>query len=169
MAANLTGDQWNEGDVSCSVVRRIVLPDAFFAIDGLLETSLSIAAGLGFYADVIDVELRRYLPFVATPTLLTHAVRHGLGREAAHQVIKEHAVAAALALRNGTGSGADLISGLANDPRFPGTEDELASAIADPSALLGRVEAQIQATIGAIDELVAGRPEAAAYAGSAIL
>ncbi len=169
MAANLTGDQWNEGDVSCSVVRRIVLPDAFFAIDGLLETSLSVAAGLGFYAEVIDVELRRYLPFVATPTLLAHAVRNGMGREEAHEVIKEHAVAAALALRDGTGSGADLISALAADSRFPGAQAELAEAIADPTALLGRVEAQVRATIAAVDELVAARPEAATYSGSAIL
>jgi adenylosuccinate lyase len=42
MAAGLAGDQWNEGDVSCSVVRRVMLPDAFFAIDGLLETFLTV-------------------------------------------------------------------------------------------------------------------------------
>ena len=42
MVAALAGDQWNEGDVSCSVVRRVALPDAFFAIDGLFETFLSV-------------------------------------------------------------------------------------------------------------------------------
>jgi adenylosuccinate lyase len=169
MAANLTGDQWNEGDVSCSVVRRIVLPDAFFAIDGVLETSLSIADGLGFFEQVIDAELQRYLPFVATPTLLAHGVRNGLGREQAHEIIKEHAVAAALAMRSGQGSGTLLLDRLGTDPRFPGTAAELWAAIADPKALLGRVEEQIAATLARIDALVASRPVAGAYTGSPIL
>ncbi len=169
MAANLTGDQWNEGDVSCSVVRRIVVPDAFFAIDGLLETSLSIAAGLGFFDQVIDAELQRYLPFVATPTLLAHGVRNGLGREEAHEIIKEHAVAAALAMRSGEGSGTLLLDRLGADQRFPGSSAELSAAIADPSALLGRVEEQIAATLRRIDALVASRPVAAGYIGSPIL
>jgi adenylosuccinate lyase len=169
MAANLTGDQWNEGDVSCSVVRRVVIPDAFFAIDGLLETSLSVAGGLGFFTEVIDAELRRYLPFVATPTLLAHAVRNGLGREAAHQIIKEHAVAAALAMRTGSGSGVDLINGLGADERFPGSVLELSTAVADPHAMLGRVDAQVATTVERIRELAVSRPVAASYAGSAIL
>ena len=153
MAANLTGDQWNEGDVSCSVVRRVVLPDAFFAIDGLLETSLSIADGLGFFPEVIDAELGRYLPFVATPTLLAHAVRNGLGREAAHEIIKEHAVAAAVAMRAGTASGVALIEGLADDDRFPGDRHTLLQAIEDPRALLGRIDAQVATTVERIREL----------------
>ncbi|MBT8240970.1 MAG: adenylosuccinate lyase [Acidimicrobiia bacterium] len=169
MAANLTGDQWNEGDVSCSVVRRVVIPDAFFAIDGLLETSLSVAGGLGFFAEVIDAELRRYLPFVATPTLLTHAVRNGLGREAAHELIKKHAVAAALAMRAGTGSGVDLITGLGSDARFPGSAAELSVVLADPRALLGRIDAQVATTVERIGELVASRPVAATYSGASIL
>jgi adenylosuccinate lyase len=169
MAANLTGDQWNEGDVSCSVVRRIVVPDAFYAVDGLLETSLSIADGLGFFDQVIDAELRRYLPFVATPTLLAHGVRNGLGREEAHEIIKEHAVAAALAMRSGEGSGTLLLDRLGADQRFPGTAAELSAAISDPSSLLGRVEEQIAATLTRIDSLVSARPDAAAYTGSPIL
>jgi len=169
MAANLTGDQWNEGDVSCSVVRRIVIPDAFFAIDGLLETSLSIADGLGFFPEVIEAELHRYLPFVATPTLLAHAVRNGMGREEAHEAIKEHAVAAALAMRAGNGSGADLVQALAADQRFPGSAKELFEVIDDPSALLGRIDAQIATTVGKIQALVADRPEVANYRGAPVL
>ncbi len=169
MAANLTGDQWNEGDVSCSVVRRLVIPDAFFAIDGLLETSFSIADGLGFFPKVIEAELGRYLPFVATPTLLAHAVREGLGREEAHELIKEHAVAAALAMRDGSGSGTDLVEGLGSDERFPGSASELAHAISDPASLLGRIDAQIASTVGAINDVVAQRPAAAGYRGAPIL
>ena len=169
MAANLTGDQWNEGDVSCSVVRRVVIPDAFFAIDGLLETSLSIAQGLGFFPAVINAELDRYLPFVATPTLLAHAVRNGVGREEAHEIVKQHAVAAALAIREGSGTGADLISGLGADERFPGSATELEGVIADPQALLGRIDAQVAATVDRIGELARSRPGAASYSGSPIL
>ena len=95
-SAALAGDQWNEGDVSCSVVRRVALPDAFFAIDGLFETFLTVLDDFGAYPAVIERELRRYLPFLATTKVLMAAVRHGVGREQAHEAIKEHAVAVAL-------------------------------------------------------------------------
>lgn len=99
MAAELAGAQWNEGDVFCSVVRRVALPDAFFAIDGMIETFLTVLDEFGAYPAVIDRELRRYLPFLATTKVLMAAVRAGVGREEAHEVIKEHAVATALAMR----------------------------------------------------------------------
>ena len=99
MVTALAGAQWNEGDVSCSVVRRVALPDAFFAIDGLFETFLTVLAEFGAYPAVIDRELRRYLPFLTTTKVLMAAVRDGVGRETAHEVIKEHAVAVALDMR----------------------------------------------------------------------
>ena len=104
MVGELAGDQWNEGDVSCSVVRRVALPDAFFAVDGLFETFLSVLDDFGAFPAVIEAELRRYLPFLVTTKVLMAAVRHGVGRETAHEVIKEHAVAVALRMRE-TGSG----------------------------------------------------------------
>jgi adenylosuccinate lyase len=97
MAAELAGAQWNEGDVFCSVVRRVTLPDGFFAVDGQIETMLTVLDEFGAYPAVIQRELDRYLPFLATTKVLIAAVRAGMGREAAHEVIKEHAVAAALA------------------------------------------------------------------------
>jgi adenylosuccinate lyase len=99
MVAELAGDQWNEGDVSCSVVRRVALPDAFYACDGLFETFLTVLDELGAYPAVIDAELRA-LP--AVPGDHEGADRRGagrVGREQAHEVIKEHAVAVALAMR----------------------------------------------------------------------
>ena len=99
MVGELAGDQWNEGDVSCSVVRRVALPDAFFALDGLFETFLTVLADFGAFPAVIEAELRRYLPFLATTKVLMAAVRHGVGRETAHEAIKEHAVAVALEMR----------------------------------------------------------------------
>src|SRR5690606_20406249 len=93
MAAELAGAQWNEGDVFCSVVRRVALPDAFFAVDGMMETFLTVLAEFGADPAVIARELDRYLPFLATTRILMAAVRAGVGRETAHEVIKEHAVA----------------------------------------------------------------------------
>jgi adenylosuccinate lyase len=96
MVGELAGAQWNEGDVSDSVVRRVALPDAFLALDGLYETFLTVLDELGAYPAVIARELDRYLPFLATTAVLMAAVRAGVGRETAHEVIKEHAVAVAL-------------------------------------------------------------------------
>ncbi|MDI1288604.1 MAG: adenylosuccinate lyase, partial [bacterium] len=66
MVGELSGTQWNEGDVSCSVVRRVALPDSFFAIDGLFETFLTVLDDFGAFPAVIDRELERYLPFLST-------------------------------------------------------------------------------------------------------
>src|SRR4029453_5831302 len=99
MVGELAGDQWNEGDVSCSVVRRVALPDAFLAADGLFQTFLTVLEDFGAYPAVVQRELERYLPFLTTTKVQMGAVRAGAGREAAHEAIKEHAVAVALAMR----------------------------------------------------------------------
>ena len=77
MIGELAGDQWNEGDVSDSVVRRVALPDAFFALDGLFETFLSVLDDFGAFPAVIEAELDRYLPFLTTTKILMAAVRAG--------------------------------------------------------------------------------------------
>ena len=103
MVGELAGDQWNEGDVSCSVVRRVALPDAFFAADGLFQTFLTVLDEFGAFPAVIQRELDRYLPFLATTKVLMAAVRNGVGRETAHEAIKEAAVGVALDMRAGPG------------------------------------------------------------------
>src|SRR4029079_19142075 len=92
MVGEIAGDQWNEGDVSCSVVRRVALPDDFFATDGLFQTLLTVLDEFAAYPAVIARELERILPFLASTKILVAAVRKGVGREVAHEVIKEHAV-----------------------------------------------------------------------------
>lgn len=169
MAAGLSGDQWNEGDVSCSVVRRVVLPDAFFAIDGILETSFSVLSGFGVFEPVVASELDRYLPFLATTTLLMHAVSQGAGRETAHEVIKHHAIATALAMREGQGDGRALLERLGSDPDFPGSVSELTALVSDPTSLLGAIGEQITTFCGQVGDLVASKPDAASYAGGEIL
>lgn len=168
MAAELAGAQWNEGDVFCSVVRRVALPDAFFAIDGLFETFLTVLNEFGAYPAVIERELERYLPFLATTKVLMAAVRAGVGRETAHEVIKEHAVAVALAMRE-QGAGQDLLDRLAGDDRLPLDRQALDNALADKAAFAGGAQAQVAGVVAAVEELVQKYPEAAAYSPAPIL
>ena len=167
MAADLAGSQWNEGDVSCSVVRRVVLPDSFFAIDGLLETFLTVLDGFGAFPAVIDRELDRNLPFLATTKVLVAAVRKGVGRETAHEVIKQHAVAVALSMREGGES--DLIERLAGDPRLGLTQADLASLVAEPLTFTGAASSQVAHVARAVAAVVAAHPQAAAYQPGDIL
>jgi adenylosuccinate lyase len=167
MAGELAGTQWNEGDVSCSVVRRVMLPDAFFTIDGLMETFLTVLDGFGAFPAVIDRELERNLPFLATTKVLVAAVRRGVGRETAHEAIKEHAVAVALALREGQQP--DLISRLAADPRLGLTQEELHLLVADPLTFTGAAAHQVQRVAQSVADIVAAHPQAAAYQPSDIL
>ncbi|GII78023.1 adenylosuccinate lyase [Sphaerisporangium rufum] len=168
MVGELAGDQWNEGDVSCSVVRRVALPDAFFAFDGLCETMLTVLAEFGAFPAVIAAELERYLPFLATTKMLMAAVRAGVGRETAHELIKEHAVASALAMRE-SGSANPLLDRLAGDERFPLDRAALAALLADPAPFTGAAGAQVAAVAGKVAAVVARHPEAAAYRPGAIL
>jgi adenylosuccinate lyase len=116
---------------------------------------------------VIEAEIGRYLPFLATTKLLMHGVRNGLGREEAHEVIRQHAVASALAMRRGADGGEHLLLALGDDPLFPGSRDELAGMVADDRSLLGTIDAQVAHFCEEITALRAGRSQNV-YRGSAI-
>jgi adenylosuccinate lyase len=163
MLGELAGDQWNEGDVSCSVVRRVALPDAFFTLDGLLETTLSVLDGFGAFPAVIERELDRYLPFLATTKVLIAAVRAGVGRETAHEVIKEHSVAVALEIRDQGTDRNDLFDRLAADPRLGLSADTLKGLLADPLSFTGVARDQVAAVVAAVDAALASEPDAAGY------
>ena len=169
MVGELAGDQWNEGDVSCSVVRRVALPDAFFALDGLFQTFLSVLEGFGAFPAVIDAELQRYLPFLATTKVLIAAVRHGVGRETAHEVIREHSIAVALQMRETGRTDNDLFDRLAADPRLGVTRAELEASIAEPTELTGVAGRQVAALAEQIATIAAAHPEAAAYRPDPVL
>jgi adenylosuccinate lyase len=169
MAGELAGNQWNEGDVSCSVVRRVALPDACYAIDGLFETFLTILDDFGAYPAVLERELERYLPFLATTKVLIGAVRAGVGRELAHEVIKEHAVDVALAMREKGQVTNDLVERLAADDRLPLDAGQLDAMLADPISFTGLAERQVAAVLDRIAVVVAAHPAAAAYRPGAIL
>jgi adenylosuccinate lyase len=169
MAAELSGGQWNEGDVSCSVVRRVALPDAFFALDGLLETTLTVLDDFGAFPAVIARELDRYLPFLATTKVLMAAVRAGTGREQAHEAIKEHAVRVALDMREQGAADNDLLARLAADDRLGLDSGTLDGLLADPLAFTGAAQAQVRAVIAAVERVLESEPAAAGYVPEPIL
>ncbi|HJG43174.1 adenylosuccinate lyase [Corynebacterium phoceense] len=162
MVADLSGQQWNEGDVFCSVIRRVALPDAFFAIDGQFETFLTVLSEFGAFPAMINRELERYLPFLATTRILMAAVRAGVGRETAHEVIKENAVAVALNMRE-NGAEQDLVARLAADERLPLSAEDLEAALADKHAFIGAAESQVNQVLTRIKALVDQHPGAANY------
>ena len=168
MVGELAGDQWNEGDVSCSVVRRVALPDAFFALDGMFATFLTVLQDFGAFPAVINAELNRYRPFLTTTKVLMAAVRKGVGREEAHEAIKEHAVGVALEMRKGLAKN-DLLDRLAADDRLQLTRDELEQLVGEPLELAGTAVSQVEALVGKIAEIVDANPEDAAYRPGAVL
>ena len=169
MIGELAGDQWNEGDVSCSVVRRVALPDAFYAADGLFETFLTVLDEFGVFPAVVQRELDRYLPFLATTKVLMAAVRRGVGREAAHEAVKEHAVAVALEMREQGAAENDLFARLAADDRLGLTEADLEALVAEPIEFTGAARSQVGTIVAAIETLTSAHPQAAAYTPGSIL
>jgi len=148
MAADLAGDQWNEGDVSCSVVRRVVIPDAFFTIDGLLHTFMTILNEFGIYEENINKELAEQLPFLATSQILTELVKKGMGREVAHELIKKHAT---------TTTASNFFNTLSSEKDFLLSINELNNLIKDPAAFAGSALAQSQEVADEIRRITKGQ------------
>jgi adenylosuccinate lyase len=146
MSADLAGDQWNEGDVSCSVVRRVVIPDSFYVIDGLLHTFMTILQEFGAFEEKIDLELKDNLPILATTKILLECVKSGMGRETAHELIKKHS----------TKSG-DFFAGLAQEGGFPFSAEQLQSFIKDPADFAGNAERQSSEVQKLITDKVKGK------------
>jgi adenylosuccinate lyase len=133
MAADLAGDQWNEGDVSCSVVRRVVIPDSFYVLDGLLHTFMTILNEFGIFEENIKNELNEQLPLLATTNILMECVKSGMGREAAHEMIKKHAT---------TTTPSKFFAALSSEKDFPLSLDQLNQAISNPAEFAGRALTQ---------------------------
>jgi adenylosuccinate lyase len=148
MTATLAGNQWNEGDVSCSVVRRVALPDAFYAVDGLLETFVTVLDQLNVFTAVIAAENTRNLPFLATTTILMEAVKKGAGRESAHAAIKRHALDAAVAIREAQDPA--LLERLAAEPALGLAEEQLRGLLSDASRFVGAAPSQVDAFVAEV-------------------
>ncbi len=169
MGTGLSGAQWNEGDVSCSVVRRVMLPDAFFAADGLFETFLTILGQMEVFGGTIGKENQRYLPFLLSTTFLMAAVKAGAGRETAHAAIKEHALAVARELRDGVIGENDLLDRLGNDERIPLTRHDLQEVFEEGERNTGAAGRQVDTFVERAGEITTKHPSAAAYQPGAIL
>ena len=169
MAAGLAGDQWNEGDVSCSVVRRVMLPNGFFTMDGMYETFLTIIGQMEVYPSVIASENDHYLPFLMTTTIMMQAVKAGIGREAAHAAIKEHALATVQDLRSGTVNENDLIERLATDERLGLPRKQLEQILDEGRQQVGSAHQQIMQFTNKVDKYAARFSAAADYQPESIL
>ncbi len=166
MIGEISGNQWNEGDVSDSVVRRVAIADAFYALDGALETTLTVLKEFGIFPAMIEKEIQAHLPFLATTKILMAAVKNCMGREDAHEAIKEISIAASH--ENREGKTTSLIHAIATDSRIPLTHDELEKLIASPIEFTGLAQEQCDAVIAKIARLTKSHPEAAAYRPGAI-
>ena len=161
MIGEISGNQWNEGDVSDSVVRRVAIADACYAIDGLLETTLTVLNEFGVFPANIEKEIQTHLPFLATTKILMAAVKNGMGREDAHQVIKDISTKVANQLRQG--ESASLLDQLAADSRLPLSQSELAELFSDPLDFTGQAQSQCEAVVAKIAAVTKAHPGALAY------
>ena len=153
MIGEISGDQWNEGDVSCSVVRRVAIPGAFFALDGIFQTSATILNEMRVFSGRIDREVHENLPFLATTRLLTEAVKKGMGREDAHKLIRKYSLEAMDRLNQGQES--NFVASLGQDSNFPLSADEIASLVANPSTFTGDASRQVDRVVSRVRELTA--------------
>jgi len=147
MAADLAGDQWNEGDVSCSVVRRVVIPDSFYVIDGLLHTFMTIMTEFGIFEENINKELSENLPFLASTQILMSCVKAGMGREIAHEMIKKHAT---------TTTPSNFFAALTSEKDFPLTIDQLNQLIENPADFAGSAVEQSKEIADQINKVTKG-------------
>jgi adenylosuccinate lyase len=147
MAADLAGDQWNEGDVSCSVVRRVVIPDSFYVADGLLHTFMTILTEFGIFEDNINKELSENLPFLASTQILMSCVKAGMGREIAHEMIKKHAT---------TTTPSNFFAALTSEKDFPLTINQLNQLIKNPADFAGSAVEQSKEIADQINKVTKG-------------
>ena len=163
MAAELSGAQWNEGDVSCSVVRRVMLPDAFYACDGILETFISVLDSLEVFEDSLKAEIAANLPYLASTRLLTAAVERGMGREEAHAALSKHLMA------DKAVSVAGLASSLGKDNDFALSETEVNALLKDPLLHTGAAQSQVAAFSAVAEDYLKRFPNAAEYTPAEVI
>jgi adenylosuccinate lyase len=144
MTADLAGNQWNEGDVSCSVVRRVVIPDSFYVLDGLLHTFMTILNEFGAFEEKIKAELDEQLPLLSTTKILMECVKSGMNRENAHEIIKKYAT---------TTTPNKFFAALSREKDFPLSIDQLTKLISNPAEFTGLALTQTNF----VKEMITGR------------
>ncbi len=133
--------QYFERTLDDSAVRRLSIPECFLATDAILILLENIAAGLEVHPARIRARIAEELPFMATEALIVRAVQAGGDRQAVHEVIRGHSIAAARAMKD-EGKANDLLERLAADKAFPVPTADL-RAVTDPARFVGRAPAQV--------------------------
>jgi adenylosuccinate lyase len=133
--------QYFERTLDDSANRRLVIPEMFLATDAILLLMLNIASGLEVHPARIARRVRDELPFMATEELIVRAVEGGGDRQVAHEIIRQHSVAAASAVKNGAPHN-DMLDRLAGDPEFPVPVDDLRTVL-DARQFIGRASGQV--------------------------
>ncbi len=148
-----TAVQWLERTLDDSAIRRIIIPEAFMATDGMLNLYLNIMENPVVYPKVIAKHVREELPFMATETLLMAGVKKGGDRQKLHEIIRKHAQSAGEQVKM-EGKENDLLQRLANDPEFPLNEEEI-NACLNEKDFIGRAPEQVEEfVINTIDPIL---------------
>ena len=124
------GTQWFERTLDDSANKRISVPEAFLAVDGILTLYINIVSGMTVYPKMIEKHLNEELPFMATENILMYCVKKGGDRQTLHEAIRQHAVAAAKAVKQ-EGADNDLLDRIAADPAFGITRAEMEQILAE--------------------------------------
>lgn len=140
--AMTAGTQWLERTLDDSANRRISIPEAFLAVDGILNLYINIIRGVTVYPKVIEKHLLEELPFMATENILMDCVKNGKDRQTLHEAIRRHSVAAGKAIKL-EGADNDLLDRIANDPEFGLTREEIDKIIKE-SSFTGRAKEQTE-------------------------
>jgi adenylosuccinate lyase len=160
MIQNLVGDQWNEGDVSCSATRRAALSGSFLVLDGILDTAIDVIRGLSISRKSIENELQRELPLIASSEYLMLMVKKGSSREVAHKKLGK----ALREYRENEGSSSEhLFDLLSNDSEAMLTKNALQGVISNPISLTGAAVVQCDLVLGKIKNWVTKVTDATSY------
>jgi adenylosuccinate lyase len=134
-------EQWFERTLDDSSNKRLAIAESFLAIDGCLQIVINVARGMVVYPKTIEASLMAELPFMATEEILMAAVRAGGDRQALHESIRRHSLAAAEQVKK-HGKPNDLIERLSADPAFAAVD---LAKVLDPAAFIGRSPEQVDA------------------------
>ena len=138
-----TATQWFERTLDDSANKRLSIPEAFLAVDGILSLYANVADGLVVYPKVIEQRLRKELPFMATENIMMDAVKkRGADRQQLHEKIREHSMAASRVVKVEGGEN-DLLERIAADEAFGVTLEEL-EKILKPENYTGRAKEQTE-------------------------
>lgn len=138
-----TATQWFERTLDDSANKRLSIPEAFLAVDGILSLYANVADGLVVYPKVIEQRLRKELPFMATENIMMDAVKkRGADRQQLHERIRVHSMAASKVIKEEGGEN-DLLERIANDEAFGVTIEELEN-ILQPEKYTGRAKEQTE-------------------------